>query len=167
MSVRIAGFREEVHGRFALVIHPDVLISELTPSDYAAIALPGGFRSHGYSEIYNTRVYNLIQDIHSQGGTIATLCVGILPVAEAGLLKGKRATCYPHSRHDNLAQLDQCGATVVDEPIVVDDRIISCSGPAQSVDVALLLLHHIVGSDAVSEVRCHMMAGTANESASN
>ena len=63
-------------------------------------------------------------------------------LAEAGLLKGKRATSYPHSRHDNLAQLRECGATVVNEPFVIDDRIISCAGPAQAIDVALRSLQH-------------------------
>jgi transcriptional regulator GlxA family with amidase domain len=35
----------------------------------------------------------------------------------------------------------------------VDDRIISCTGPAQAVDVALLLLRTLVGDEVEAAVR--------------
>ena len=163
VRVTTTGLHNEVHGRFGLTISANIPVDEVDAADYAALALPGGFRSHGYDEVYNDRVYELIRNIHAQGGTIATMCVGILPVAEAGLLKGKRATSYPHSRHDNLTQLRRCGAVVVDEPLVVDNRIISCAGPAQSIDVAGLLLDKIIGAEARCDVWRYMMCEEANQ----
>jgi 4-methyl-5(b-hydroxyethyl)-thiazole monophosphate biosynthesis len=110
------------------------------------------------NEVYDHRIYDLMRAIHAQDGMLATMCVGILPVAESGLLDEKRATTYPHSRHDNIAQLRDYGAVTIDEPVVVDNRIISCQGPAQAIDVALLLLDCIIGSEASAEVRHFMMA---------
>ncbi len=156
VTVTTAGFHEEVHGRFGLSIKPDVLMGRINAKNYAALAVPGGFRSHGYDEIYDKEVYDLIRTIHGQGGTIATMCVGILPVAEAGLLKGKHATCYPHSRHDNLAMLKKLGATVADESVVVDDRIISSAGPGLAIEVALLMIDTIVGSEVGDKLRHYM-----------
>ena len=149
-----------------MTIRPEVAFSEVDPADYSALALPGGFHSHGFGEAYDERLHQLARTIHAQGGIIATFCVGILPVAEAGLLKGKRATSYPHSRnHDNLRRLRELGAIVVNEPIVVDDRIISCGGPAQALEVALLLLDNLIGAEGGAEVRRFMMFEETPESA--
>lgn len=156
VKVTTVGLREEVHGRFGLVVRPDLLLHDVHAKDYDAIALPGGFRGHGFEEIYDEQVYALLRGLHAAGGLLATFCVGILAVGEAGLLKGKRATSYPFSRHDNLAMLKASGATVVDEPVVLDNRIVSCSGPAQSLEVAFLLLRHLIGPEAAAEVQRYM-----------
>lgn len=125
-QVTTTGFHPEICGRFRTKVARDILLEDVAPSDYAALVLPGEFPSHGYDEVYDSRVYDLVRAIHAQNGWVATLCVGILPVAECGLLEKTRATTYPHSRHDNLAQLRANGALPTDEPVVVDNRIISC-----------------------------------------
>jgi len=74
-------------------------------------------------------------------------------------VKGKKATTYFLSRHhDHAERLQALGCTPTQGPIDVCDRIISCSGPVQSVDVALLLLESLIGPEAVREVR-RFMAG--------
>jgi 4-methyl-5(b-hydroxyethyl)-thiazole monophosphate biosynthesis len=158
VKITITGFHPEIRGRFGITIKRDIPFDEVVASDYAAFVLPGGFGSHGYNEVYDTHVYNLMRAIHVQNGTLATMCIGVLPVAEAGLLKEKRATTYPHSSHDNAAQLRENGAVTVDEPVVIDSKIISCRGPAQAIDVALLLLEDLIGPEASADVRHYMMA---------
>jgi len=158
VKVTTTGLHPEIRGRFGITIKPDIPFEEVVASDYVALVLPGGFPSHGYNEVYDHRIYKLMRAIYAQDGTLATMCVGILPVAESGLLDEKRATTYPHSRHDNIAQLRENGAVMTDEPVVVDSRIISCRGPAQAIDVAMLLLDYIIGPEACAEVRHYMMA---------
>jgi len=88
------------------------------------------------------------------------MCVGVLPVAEAGLLQGEKATSYAFSRnHDNLGRLRDLGCVPTPGPIEVSNRIISCAGPAQSIEVALLLLESVIGHDEVKEVE-KFMVGT-------
>ncbi|MCG2775755.1 MAG: DJ-1/PfpI family protein [Desulfobacterales bacterium] len=89
---------------------------------------------------------------------MATMCVGILPIADAGLLKGKTATTYPYSRnHDNIRKLKEWGANVVNQHVVMDDRIISCDGPGSSLDVALLLMECLLGPETTQKVRHYMI----------
>ena len=133
VEVVTTGFRPEIKSRFGLKISPDISFDKIQPSDYDALAIPGGFHSHGFDEAYDDRLRNLARDIHQQGGWLATFCVGVLPVAEAGLLKDKQAVTYPYSQHhNNPERLQELGAIVMDTPTAVDDRIISSQGPGTS-----------------------------------
>ncbi len=157
-SVTTAGFHEVVGSRFGVQIRPDLLISEIDPAKYHALVLPGGFYSHGYDEADDPRIHQLARAIHSAGGCIAAMCVGILPIANAGLLKGRKATTYPYSRnHDNVGRLRAAGAQVVDRPVVMDDRIISCKGPGASIEVAFLLMECLMGAETARKVRQYMI----------
>lgn len=153
VSVVTSAFRPVVHGRFGTAVRCDVAFSEVDPADYAALALPGGFYGRGFEEAHTPQLHDLIRDFHTRGRIIATFCVGVLPVAETGLLRGKRATTYPYSRnHDHLARLRELGAEVVEGPIAEDGGVISCRGPAQAVQVALLLLERLRGVEMARAV---------------
>ncbi len=157
VRVTTTGFHEEVRGRFGTVVRPDLPVSAANPDDYVALAIPGAFFSHGFDEAFDPALYGLAKKIHANGGTIATMCVGVLPVAEAGLLRDKRATTYPFSRnHDNPGRLRELGCTPTPGPVEVCDRIVSCSGPSYSLDVALLLLESVIGPESAQEVRRYM-----------
>ena len=159
VGVVTTGFRSTVKSCFGLEVKTDTPFDEVNPDDYAALAIPGGFHSHGFDEAYDDRLRDLAKSIHGAGGWIATFCVGVLPVAEAGLLTGKQAVSYPFSRnHDNLGRLKALGACVVENPMVVDDRIISCAGPASSLEVAWKLLEELLGVEHCSEVKRLMCA---------
>jgi 4-methyl-5(b-hydroxyethyl)-thiazole monophosphate biosynthesis len=159
VTVITAGFHKVIKSRFGLTITPELLYSEINPQDYRALVLPGGFHSHGFDEAYDEQIHNLAAKIHENGGFIATMCVGVLPIADAGLLKGKEATTYPHSRyHDNIGRLGQAGAKAVkDRHVVMDDRIISCDGPGSSLEVVFLLMECLLGDEATKEVRRYMI----------
>jgi 4-methyl-5(b-hydroxyethyl)-thiazole monophosphate biosynthesis len=157
-SVTTAGFHPLVKSRFGLEIKADLLLSQVHPDDYRALVLPGGFYGYGFDEAFDEHVYQIARKIHQNGGYIATMCVGILPIAEAGLLIGKKATTYPYSRnHDNIERLKKNGADVVKGPVVMDDRIISCSGPGAALEVAFLLMDSLLGVESSREVRHYMI----------
>src|SRR3989339_1897554 len=124
-KVFTTGFHPTVTGRYGLKISPDIEFKDIHPLAFQALVLPGGFHSHGFDEAYDPRIHELARSIHKNNGFIATMCVGVLPIADAGLLKGKKATTYPYSRrHDNLGRLKANGAIVQDKNVVLDNRII-------------------------------------------
>ncbi len=86
------------------------------------------------------------------------MCVGILQIADAGILKGKKATTYPYSRnHDNVRRLMEGGAIAINKHVVIDDRIISCDGPGSSLNVVFLLMECLMGPKTTQEVRRFMI----------
>lgn len=154
VKVVTTGFRPQVHSRFGLTHQIDCPFEQINVQDYSALAIPGGFHSHGFDEAYDQRLHTLCRQFHAQQSWIVTFCVGILPVAESGILQDVQATSYPYSsQHDNLARLKTLGATVVKEALVSDNRIISCMGPASSLDVSYALLQALIGDDHCREVK--------------
>lgn len=152
--VTTAGFHDCVTSRCGLPLRPDRLYPDLDSGRFQALVLPGGFHSQGFEEAYDSRIHHLARQIHHNGGVIATMCVGILPIADAGLLQGVAATTYPYSRyHDNIGRLKAGGARVVDGPVVMDNRIISCSGPGSSLEVAFLLMESLLGPETTQQVK--------------
>jgi 4-methyl-5(b-hydroxyethyl)-thiazole monophosphate biosynthesis len=63
-----------------------------------------------------------------------------------GLLKGKRATCYPGFEAELIE------ATVTHEPVTIDGNIITGKGPAFAISFSLQLIETLVGKAARDEV---------------
>jgi 4-methyl-5(b-hydroxyethyl)-thiazole monophosphate biosynthesis len=87
-AVTTTGFHEIVTSRCGLPFRPNILFQDINPADYQALVLPGGFHSQGFNEAYDARIHKLARRVHHNGRYIATMCVGILPIADAGLLIG-------------------------------------------------------------------------------
>ena len=156
VDVEVAAFREEALGAFGMRMRANVLVDEVEPASYDALVIPGGFHNLGYDEAYCESVRALVRAFVSGCKPIATMCVGIVPVAEAGVLAGGRAATYAlSSRHDNPGRLRELGCEPSDEALVEWNGVISCSGPAYSEQVMALLLERLVGSQAASEVACY------------
>lgn len=157
-KVVTTGFHNTITGRFGLKINSEVKFNDINPTDFQALILPGGFHSHGFDEAYDPRIHQLAKTIHQNNGYIATMCVGVLPIADAGLLDGKKATTYPCSKeHDNFGRLKTNGAVVQGNNVVFDNRIISCKGPGSSLDVVFLLMECLLGSHFTEEVKKYMV----------
>ena len=149
----VAGLRSEIRAAHSLVVCPQNLLPELDLSRFAALALPGGYHDRGFTEAYEPLVLEAVRTIHAGGGVIATICVAARPVAAAGLLAGKKATTYPLDGGKHLRYLAEHGAAVVDEEVVVSDRIITSTGPATGFAVAFQLLEMLNGPEEVEKVR--------------
>ena len=154
----ITAFKENVRSKHNLTIQTHRLMDKVTPDDYQALIIPGGFNDAGYEEVYDEKVLDLINKVYANNGIIVAMCVGSLAVARAGILKGKEATTYAASkRHDNIQILRDCGALPAKGRIVVSDRIITNRGPDTSIEVAFKLLEMLSGKEDMEWVKKSMM----------
>ncbi len=94
-----------------------------------------------------------IQEFFRQGKFVAAICAAPLVLGSTGILKGKRATCYPGTE----PQLT--GATCTGNGVERDGHIITGKGPAFALDFALLLAEVLTGKDKANEVRKAMLIG--------
>lgn len=153
VSLDITGLHNRVRGGLGVEMDVDVAFDDVVPADYDALVIPGGFHNRGFGEVYDERVFELVRAMRRLGRPIATMCVGVLPVAMASELAGGRATTYPlSSRHDNVGVLRAYGCEYVEEAYVEWQGILSCAGPAGSEQVMRRLLELVAGPDAAAEV---------------
>lgn len=154
VQVETCGFNKKVISTFGVPVLVDKLIEEVSAKDYEALAIPGGFEEFGfYEEAFDPRLLQLIQKFDQQRKTIATICVGALPLGKSGILKGRKATTYHLKDAYRQKQLAGFGATVVNERIVVDENIITSYCPETAPDVAFELLKKLVGCEKMDIVK--------------
>jgi 4-methyl-5(b-hydroxyethyl)-thiazole monophosphate biosynthesis len=154
VKVVTAGLQAEVQGTFGIKIIPNTLLSAVDVDEFEALAVPGGFETYGYyEEAYSEAVAHLIRRFEERGKPIASICVGALPVANSGILKGRRATTYHLREGVRRKQLAGFGVNVVDEPIVRDGNVITSTSPATAMEVAFALLARITSDENSSRIR--------------
>ena len=152
--VDTCGFTTEVISTFGIPIRVDRYIGEINVSDYAALAIPGGFEEFGfYEDSYNEMFLELIREFNRQGKLIATICVGALPLGKSGILNGRKATTYHLHDAYRQKQLASYGVNVINEPIVVDDNVITSYCPQTAPEVAFTLLERLTSKEQMLIVK--------------
>ncbi|WP_372651606.1 DJ-1/PfpI family protein [Draconibacterium sp.] len=146
------GVTKEVKSSFDQTLVVDYRIDEIDVNDFDALALPGGFEVYGfYNDAYSDKFLDLIRAFRTGNKVIASICVGALPLAKSGVLKGKNGTTYRSAVRREALQ--NFGVNVLDQPIVLDDQLITSWNPSTAVDVALLLLELLTSKENAEKVR--------------
>ena len=117
-----------VSGMLGGTFMPDIKLSDATVNSFDAIACIGGNGAFNLWE--NQPLIHLIQQFNNQGKTTAAICAASGILANAGILNGIDATCYPYDPIIEL--LTSKGATYVDQTVVVSGNIITGNGPGAS-----------------------------------
>ena len=151
------GLRPEITSYWNLIVKPELPLDQINIDDFDALAIPGGADNAGFFEdAYDERFLNLIREFNKQGKLIASICVAALPVGKSGVLKNRKATTWDLNEGARRQQLADLDVIVEDKPIVVDDNIITSTGPAIGLDVAFKLLEMLTDKENVIEIKRNM-----------
>lgn len=97
---------------------------KLNPNDYDLVLVPGGFEAPDRVRQI-PEVLKFIREMNKKRKIVAAFCHGPWVLISAGILKGKKATCYIGIIDD----LKNAGATYVDQQTVIDGNIITARHP--------------------------------------
>ena len=101
----------------------NLLVSDIVVSNYDAVIFVGG---GGAREYFNDVVaHEIARQTVAQGKLLAAICIAPATLANAGVLKGKQATCFASV----AGVLKKGGATVLDQGVVRDGRLVTADGP--------------------------------------
>lgn len=140
-EVITCGITKEIVSTFNLRVTVDLTIDKVNVDDFDALAIPGGFEEYGfYDDAYRKVFLELIRKFYKTDKIIASICVGALPLGKSGILEGKEATTYNMKNGIRQNKLKEYGVNVINEPIVIDQKIITSWNPSTAIDVAFKLL---------------------------
>lgn len=130
-----------VHGSRGVTLVADALWSALATEDFDAIVLPGGGK--GTENLAaDRRIVETVRAFDEAGKFVAALCAAPIVLAQAGILKDRKATCYPSCAKD-------LGASYDDAPVIADGNVITSQGPGTAMLFALVLIQHFTGDEAL------------------
>ena len=125
--------------------------------EYDALVIPGGFGKAGFFKDMKDSIFkNVIQHFNEKNKIIVGVCTGVIPLGEAGILKGRKATTYLLDNERYFSQLEKYGAIPISEEIVEDENLITCSGPKNALETAFLLLEKFSDKENCNIVKKNM-----------
>jgi len=143
-----------VTGSHGIALRADATLDEVSGQPFDLVALPGGMP--GASNLTaDPRIGAIIRRLYDSGRHVAAICAAPMALAAAGVLSGRRATAYP-GMLDGAADL-----TLVDEPVVVDGRVITSRGPGTALDFALELVAQLQGPAARQRIESQLQRSRA------
>lgn len=140
-----------VTGAHGIPIEADALFDDISFVDAHVLILPGGGPG---SQMLNkhTALKQLIVQHAEQNKHLAAICAAPLVFGGLGLLKGKRATCYP-----GIEPLLTDAILATEQPTVTDGNITTGKGPGLVFDFGLEILAQLAGKNAADSVAADLL----------
>ena len=125
-------------GKLGVIVGVENDISEIDISNYDAIVFIGGPGARIYFD--DSTALKIVQDAYKKGKVTAAICIAPSILANAGILKGKKATAFP-SEETNLRAK---GANYTGEAVTQDGRIITANGPGAAIQFGKTILKELI-----------------------
>ena len=136
--------RGEARSKHDITVKTDALFDDVKGKTFDMLIIPGGTRDY----IKHSGLIELTRKYAAENKLIAAICAAPTVLAEAGVLKGKRAVCYPGMED----WLKDGGAVVGKDIVETDGNITTAKGPAVTPFFALRLLEILEGKAKSDEV---------------
>lgn len=123
-QVKVASTEKvEAKGSFGSVAKIDLIIEEVEVSEFDAVVFVGGY---GMSLLVdNKSLQKLVRDFYNTGKITAAICIAPAILANAGILKEKKATMWSGKKEI----IEEAGGEYIEEKVAVDGNIITGNGP--------------------------------------
>ncbi|GAA4616239.1 type 1 glutamine amidotransferase domain-containing protein [Saccharopolyspora hordei] len=99
-------------------------VSSASVDDYDALVLPGGTINPDNLRA-DADAVSFVRDFVGSGKPVGAICHGPWTLVEADVVRGRRLTSYPSIRTD----VRNAGGEVVDEEVVVDQKLVTSRNP--------------------------------------
>jgi protease I len=118
-----SGRAESFKSKHGFPAVPDVSIDQTSAAEFDAVVIPGGYSPDLMRR--KPAMVDFVREMDKSGKPVAAICHAGWMLISAGIIKGRRATCFFSIKDDLVA----AGAVYVDEPVVVDGNLITSRRP--------------------------------------
>ena len=111
-------------GKHGYEVPEDLSITKARANQFHGVIVPGGYAP---DHIRRTpAMVQLVKEVFQHQHPVGAICHGAWVLASAGILKGKRCTCFSAIKDDVV----NAGATYLDREVVRDGNLITSRKPA-------------------------------------
>lgn len=133
-----------VTGARGIPVVADIMLDEVDFEEMEMLVLPGGYP--GYENLGNCpAAMDLLKRAAEAEKTVAAICGAPSVPGKLGLLKGRKATCYPGME-------DTLGCEALPHKVVESGHFITSRAAGTSIDFALALVAKAVSPEKAAEI---------------
>lgn len=136
---------------------PNISLEVINLNDYDILIIPGGFGRGGYFKDKSVYFDEILRHFISQKKIIVAICTAAIKLVENRSLENIKITTYMLEDMRYFKQLSNYNVTPVYEEIVMDENIISCSGPGNVKEISLYLVEKFFGKENSEKISKNMM----------
>ena len=137
---------KNVTGSHKITFQTDVSKADADFASYDGIVLPGGMPGTTHLMEDDT-VNRVIKEFATSGKLVAAICAAPSVLGNAGLLEGKKATCYPG------VEGKLTGADFVTDPVAMDGNIITSRGLGTAIEFAAEIVAYLLDESAAKSLK--------------
>ena len=143
--VSVTGKREVTSAR-GVAVQSDMLFEDMDYTRADVILFPGG-QPGSDNLARHEGLKKVIIEFNRQGKIIAAICAAPIVLANAGILQGKRVTCFP-GMESRLK-----GAICTGNPVEIDGNIITGKAAGAAMKFSLALTEQLFGKSKAEELK--------------
>ena len=140
-----------VVGAHNIAVLADKTVYDITPDNIDAVILPGGMPGADNLNA-SQEVHAFIDRAVAMGKPVCAICAAPYILGEKGLLKDKKATCYPGFEKSLL------GATPSDDGCIVDGSIVTAKAMGKAIDFSLAIIELLLDKDTAEKIKNSIFA---------
>lgn len=148
-TVSITG-QQMVTGSHNIPVSADMLFEDAQFDSAELLVIPGGTPAYNEHE----GLKSAVKAFYDKGGKVAAICASPMVLGGLGILKGRKATCYP-----GFEQYLEGATLQTDRAVVIDGNVTTGKGPGLTIEFALALVEIVAGKAKRDEVAGQLLVG--------
>ncbi len=116
--------RGKINGKHGYEVSVDQSLRDVNTKNYDLLVLPGGKAPAALRK--EPAALEIVKDFVRSNKPVAAICHGPQLLISAGVIQGRRATCY----HSVAEELKEAGALYEDSEVVVDGNLVTSRQPS-------------------------------------
>lgn len=160
IKVETISYKESIKCTWGGELRAEKIITEDNVEDffdYDVLIIPGGFGKANFFKDKNNKIFKkLIKYFFENNKIIVAICSAVINLLETTYIKDKKVTTYLLDNKRYFNQLKNYSIIPVEEEIVEDNNLFTCSGPGNALELSFRLLEKLTSNENVNIIKDNM-----------
>ena len=160
IKVETISYKESIKCTWGGELRAEKIITEDNVEDffdYDVLIIPGGFGKANFFKDKNNKIFKkLIKYFFENNKIIVAICSAVIKLLESTYIRGKKVTTYLLDNKRYFNQLKNYNVIPIEEEIVEDNNLFTCSGPGNALELSFRLLEKLTSNENVNIIKDNM-----------